>query len=348
MDEGFLIRLMRDGSPLRLDHLSADGVILGNERDAWPRGLTLQFDANNPLTRLRMDQVRQVQGWGSGEFKLSLSLEDGALAVTGLNAGGLPAGRYWMRLRIGDLLLPAERIPVEVNNRRRTELTIEARSDPRQVEMLLRSRSVDPEIRRVLAETGSGLDGLSLLDWLHAPQPRPSRKACLLNLLARLRSISAMGQPLLAHLRRVTFADVDRCYAAVDAELAARLRALAGAPQRLFSLQTALLAPIHRRLLRHIEDVERDAGAFRLHSFRQAGQPSLQAVIAAPPGDERSRLFYADLDIDLGNPHNDLKGFFVHLGELLSPGRTDHLKLREKLAADPAIREFLYYRVIEE
>ncbi|MGH9843160.1 MAG: hypothetical protein ACREEM_30855 [Blastocatellia bacterium] len=348
MNERLLIRLMQDGAPLKLDAHSSEGVTLHSERDAWPRGLTLEFDTESPITRLRMDQVRQRQGWGSREYKLSLSLEDGALAVTGVEPRALPAGHYWFRLRIGDLVTPAHRTTVELREGRETRQDLEVRSDPRQVEILLDAPRIDPQIRRVLAETSSKLDGLPLLDWLRAPQPRASRKACLLNLLAKLRAVPTAGGTLLAHVRQLSFADVDRCYAAIDGELFTQLKALARAPGGSFSSEHAILAPVHRKLRRHIESIETDAAHFRLHSFRQEGGNSLQAVIAEPPDGDPSRRFYADFDIDLGNPLHDLKGFFIHLGELLSPGKTDHLKLREKLADDQMVREFLYYRVIDE
>ncbi|MGH9855227.1 MAG: hypothetical protein ACREBD_35790, partial [Blastocatellia bacterium] len=91
---------------------------------------------------------------------------------------------------------------------------------------------------------------------------------------------------------------------------------------------------------------ESDADKFRLHSFRQQGKNSLQVIVAVPPGGGAARRFYAEFDIDLGNPAQDLEGFFIHLGELLAPGKTDHLKLRDKLAKDQTVREFLYHRVI--
>jgi uncharacterized protein (TIGR02996 family) len=348
MNVRLLIHLTQDGAPLKLDHLSSEGVILRGERDAWPRGLTLEFDTDSPITRLRMDQVRQREGWGSREYKLSLTLEQGALAVTGIHERALPAGQYWFRLRIGDLILPRERTPFELQNGQTTLLTLDARHDPRQVELLPDSRPIDPHLQRVLAETGSELDGRPLLEWLRAPEPRASRKACLLNLLAKLRALPGSTDPLLAHVRRFTFADVDRCYAALDRELFSRLRALADGPDSPFVAERLVLAPVHHKLQRHIEAFEPDAARFRLHSFRQRSNNSLQAVIATPPDEDAARAVYADFDIDLGNPLNDLRGFFIHLGELLSPGKTDHLKLRAKLAEDDALRPFLLYRVIDE
>src|SRR5215475_12779384 len=112
MRERVTFRLTQNGNPLHLDRISSEGVLLDSEADAWPRRLTLEFDADSPITRLRMDQVRQNKGWGSKEYKLKLSLQDGTLVVTGVDPTTLPAGRYWFRLRIGDLILPNQRLTV--------------------------------------------------------------------------------------------------------------------------------------------------------------------------------------------------------------------------------------------
>ncbi|HEX5085287.1 MAG TPA: hypothetical protein VFY40_24890 [Blastocatellia bacterium] len=317
-----------------------------SESDDWPRGLTLEFDADSPITRLRMDQVRQTKGWRSKEYKLKLSPQGGALVVAGVDPATLPAGRYWFRLRIGDLILPKQRISVELKENQDTAIEVEVSPDPRQVELLLDSANVDQQIRRVL--TQSELDGLALTNWLADPQPRPSRKACLLNLLAKLRTAPDMSETLLKHIRQVFFADVDRCYAAVDGELFDRLNALTCRDDQPFSADPAPEAPGHHNLLRHIRSVESDADKFRLHSFRRRGNNSLRATVAVPPGGDSSRRFYAEFDIDLGAAERDFEGFFIHVGEVLSPDKTDHLKLREKLATDQTVRKFLYYRVIDE
>jgi hypothetical protein len=346
MRERVIFRLTQNGDPLYLDSISSEGVVFNSETDAWPRRLTLEFDADSPITRLRMDQVRQNKGWGSKEYKLKLSLQDGALAVTGVDPTTLPAGRYWFRLRIGDLILPNQRLTVAVKENQDALIEVEVCPDPRQVELLLDSPNVDQQIQRVLAQ--SELDGLTLTSWLTDPQPRPSRKACLLNLLAKLRAAPDLSETLLRHIHQVFFADVDRCYAAVDGELFDRLKALARRDDQPFSVDPPPLAPVHRNLLRHIRGVESDADKFRLHSFSRRGNDSLRATVAVPPGGDSSRRFYAEFDIDLGDQERDFKGFFIHLGEALSADKTDHLKLREKLATDQTVRDFLYYRVIDE
>jgi hypothetical protein len=346
MRERVIYRFTRNGGPLRLDRISSEGVVFDSETDVWPRWLMVEFDAESPITRLRMDQVRQNKGWGSKEYKLKLSAQDGTLVVTGVDPATLPPGKYWFRLRIGDLILPKQRISVELKENQDTLIDVEVCPDPRQVELLLDSPNLDQQIRRVL--TQSELDGLTLTSWLADPQPRPSRKACLLNLLAKLRAAPNLSETLLRHIRQVFFADVDRCYAAVDGELFDRLEALSHRDDKPFSADPQPQAPVHRNLLRHIRSVESDADKFRLYSFRRRGNNSLRATVAVPPGGDSSRRFYAEFDIDSEATERNFEGFFIHLGAALSPDNTDHLKLREKLATDQTVREFLYYRVIDE
>ena len=94
MNETVIIRFKKDGNPLRLDGMTADGGARKSESDTWLQGVTLEFDADSPITRLRMDQVRQGKGWGSRAYKLNLSLCDETLVVTGVDPAALPAGRY--------------------------------------------------------------------------------------------------------------------------------------------------------------------------------------------------------------------------------------------------------------
>lgn len=345
MNESILIRLKRNGSLLPIDRLTQDGVEIDAETDAWPRGLAIRFDSENPGTKLRMDLVRRARGWGSREFKLNLRVRDGALLVTGVDKRALPAGQYWFELQIGDLILPG-RFSVDVLEGKEVVVELPAKNDPRRIEQLFTPPGLDAQIQRVLSE--SRLDGSPLSDWIGHPSPRASRKACLLNLLAKLRSAPRSTEPLLSHVRSIFFADVDRCYGVVNSDLYSRLRTLASSPEKPFSADRLPLAPVHRKLLRRIENRERDAADFKLYNFRQTGNRSLQILIAVPPNGNSSRAHYADFDIDLGNPTNDLAGFFIHLGEVLAPGKTDHLKLRQKLDQDPSVREFLYYRVVEE
>ena len=80
-----------------------------------------------------------------------------------------------------------------------------------------------------------------------------------------------------------------------------------------------------------------------LFSFRVEGSPSLQMVIATPSSPFNA--CFVDLDLDLGNPLQDVAGLVVHIGELLSGKPTNHLDLQKKLSNGKAA-PYLYYRVV--
>jgi hypothetical protein len=167
-----------------------------------------------------------------------------------------------------------------------------------------------------------------------------------MNLLAKLRAAPA-PQPnssLISDVNNIFFGDVDRVYARVSSDLLAHLHTLSADPARPFYFEGTPKAAIHADLLTAIEQFEPDGSLFTLSSFRQEGKPSMQAVIAAPPGGDPARVHYADLDIDLGNPLQDIEGAVIHFGELLAPGKTDHLKLAQTLAKGNTA-PFLYYKV---
>jgi len=120
-----------------------------------------------------------------------------------------------------------------------------------------------------------------------------------------------------------------------------QLRELAAGEDRLFFDEGAPGAAIHQRLLGR-------AGVpqHQLESFRQDSRNSMQVVMAYPSGQPAGGRYYADVDIDLGNPLRDIEGFVVHLGELLSGRDTDHLKLQSALTKKgQPTAPFIYYDV---
>lgn len=177
------------------------------------------------------------------------------------------------------------------------------------------------------------------VDWLSSMSPRASRKACLLNILAKLAGERA---PLLDTVTGIFFADVDRIYTEVTPECASLMQRLADDPRTPFNAEGPPKASVHSRILTRA-GVPHDA--YSLRSFRQQGRNSLQVVVASPR-DGRGDRHFAELDIDLGNPLQDLVGIIVHLGELVNPGKTDHVALRKKLLKTSA-RDFICYDVVE-
>jgi hypothetical protein len=142
----------------------------------------------------------------------------------------------------------------------------------------------------------------------------------------------------------VFYAGNDRIYAKVDRSLVDLLQDLSNDPTRPFYFEGTPRSQIHGRLLSGLpEPPEVKARFTTLTSFRGEGKPSMQVVVAIPPPD--LPYTYAEFDLDLGNPLQDVLGFFVHMGELLDGKPTNHLDMRKVLAKARAA-EFLYYTVV--
>ena len=347
MNERLIIRLTQGGRQVSLTGLSGEGVIINSEEDTWPSGLGLQFDGDNDITRYRMERVRTINGWEPRTYKLDAHLEGGRIVFTGVTAQGLPAGSYWFRLFVGDIKLPKKQFTFKLKEDGLAEVDVEVEPDTRRVELSGDVTGFDAQIARVLTDDASRLDGMAARDWLTNTTRRQRRKACMLNVLAKLRSIPTASDPLLASLRHVFFAETDRIYAAVGRSFYERLTVLAKDPKKPFYYEGSPKSPVHRKLLKRVSKFEGEAEKFTLHSFRQEGKNSLQAVVAVPPAGFEADRYYADIDIDLGNPLQDLQGFFIHIGELLDPGKTDHLALFSKLSEDAKVKPFLAYKVVK-
>ena len=217
-----------------------------------------------------------------------------------------------------------------------TTLAIQVTQDPRKIVF---ANKMDPEISRVLSASAIGNEW-PLTDWLHDDRPRTSRKACLLNLMAKLRTAPTAKEPLIQYVERLFFVGTERVYAKVEPAFLEELEALVRDPKKPFYNEGRPNAPIHFRLLTLAKVSEEE---YDLTSFRQEGNPSMQAVVASPKS--RHGDYFADLDIDMGNPLQDVQGFLIHMTELLNSAPTDHLDLGAVLAKDKKISPFLAYAI---
>jgi len=193
----------------------------------------------------------------------------------------------------------------------------------------------------------STIDGQSGIDWVADDDIRPTKRACVLNLLANLRVFPAVSTPLL-HETSCLFKSLDeRCYAEISPDFFERVSTLSEDDDRDVYPEGRPHADIHNLLIAAIGQFEPAAnGVFTeegLLSFRAEGSPSLQMVIATPNAPYQSR--FVDLDLDLGNPLQDVAGLIVHIGELLNGQPTNHLDLRKKLSKGKAA-QYLYYNVV--
>jgi hypothetical protein len=338
MNEYIEIRFRRKNRPLRVKRQVPDGIQF-EEPDPITRSVHIGFDAANEITRYRLRRIRQLRGWAPNQFRLSRAVEDGTLVLRGVDPFALPEGRYVLSVSLQEARTRAPRKTVEIVEDGHAVFLVDVEMDERQVVVDL--TGADPAIRRVLEE--SILEGQEAIAWLDADW-RPERKACLLNLLATLRVRPTVSAPLIEHVHEVFWVGRDRLFAKVDRQLLPRVEELALDPRRPFYREGFPKAPIHLLLLDAIPDEIRDRFDPRsLCSFRSEGRPSLQMVIAAPPPGLPHT--YAEFDLDLANPLQDVVGVVVHLGELLDGRLTNHLDLRKDLARTRA-KDFLLYDIV--
>lgn len=339
MNEFIEVRFQKNGKRLRVKRQLPGGIEF-DEPDAIERTVGIGFDARSDATRERMNSIRRVQGWEPGQFKLNVSVEDGSLMLRGVSEHALPEGLYKVKLEIEEAETLGGFQVADVDHDGHAVVDIKVEMDDRTVDVDL--AECDPDILGVLDR--SSVEGLSGVDWVEDSSRRPTRQACLLNLLASLRTRPTAGAPLISLVHDVFVVGNERVYAKVDRTLLDRLNDLVADPKKPFYAEGKPKAAIHGRLLSAIpESVDVRARFTDLLSFRAEGRPSLQVVLAVPPPDLPHT--YADFDLDLGNPLQDLLGFVVHVGELLSGKPTNHLDLRKSLAKTNAA-DFLCYTIV--
>ena len=339
MNETIRVLLQCDGKNLTVDSLNTDGITLTGESSASPRGCRLAVMPATPATEFRWSRVRQIQDWQPGEFRLKLHADGEGLVLSGFDQDSLPEGRYTLRLEVADMLPFEQPVAVDVPFRGEAKVIARFKSDRRRFQLVTAVKNFDPKILAVVE--ASTVDGESAAAWLQSANPRARRKACFLNILAKLRAAKGVEPKihLISSLNSVFFADVDRIYADIDPALSGQFETLAADPAKPFFREGKPKAKVHERLVASRGGLK----AFQLTSYRQEGGPSLQAVVATP---KKGAGSLAEFDIDLGNPLQDLAGAVVHIGELLNPGKTDHLALAEKLSRGPS-GDFSYYKVIK-
>lgn len=339
MNEYIEMRFRRKGKPFRLKRQLPGGVEF-EEADPIERSVGISFLAGSAATRERMDSIRRIQGWDPGQFKLNVAVEDGSLILRGVNEHALPEGLYKLKVQIEETRTPGTFKTVDVAQDKHVVLDIEVKLDERGVDVDL--STCDLDIQGILDR--SRIDGAGASSWLEDRSRRATRQACLLNVLASLRTRPALSTPLVRMVLEVFHVGNDRLYAKVDRSLFDRLESLSADPKKPFYAEGPPHAAVHGRLLSGLPEPPEVKALFsELRSFRGEGKPSMQAVVAVPPSGLSHT--YAEFDLDLGNPLQDVLGFFVHMGELLDGKPTNHLDLRKVLAKTKA-HPFLFYTVV--
>ena len=346
MNESFTLHFESGGTPLNVtEFTAAQGAVFDTHPHASPLNVALGVQPRFPKL---LDPVRRRHDWRSGEFKLDVRLENGALRFSGAagDRKGLPPGIYDLTVEVESYEFEngAQTLHIDEGE----SLDVVLREKPPRGRVKLGS-NLDALTAAVIDHKKSKIDDVDVRDWLKS-SAREARKACLLNILGKLRMPIAPSEglrdPLTRLAKYVFFADVDRVYAALHQDINATLADLV--VRKLWVKEGSPKAAIHRRLLGSLTRLgipEPDSRKFKLTSFRQGGRNSMQIVTATPPDGFGDSTVYADIDIDLGNPLWDLAGLIIHAGELLDSGRTDHLKLRDRFA-NSDMADFVFYDLV--
>lgn len=322
------------GRPVRIaEYIAPQSVRLEGEADSWPRAVVLLLEAANAATRDALADYLHRQNQDAMTLTACMAGYDLRLSGEGCE------GTFAVRVAIEDLAVDQEPASVELRNGESPTVTVTVLGDPRTVRL---TGGLPSRVRALLK--ASTLEGRPGLEWLSNPEVRASRRACLLNILAKLSGVPSTKVPLLDSLTRLFLASPDRIYAQVDSRLHGRLRKLEHDGQ--WAHEGSPASPCHQRLIE--EAVRRglvaDGSSYRLDSFRQEAVPSVQIVVAVPPNP--GLPCFADIDIDLGNPFMDARGLVVHALEVAGGGITDHLAMWRELEDDPSVRPYLAYEVV--
>lgn len=344
MNETFFIKLNKGNVHLPIIGFSPEGLSLdvGAKEDSSPYRFLFTLAGQNEATRHRLRRISELNNWPLGHLQLKAFTKDGLLGIKGLDKTGLPHGHFSLRIQLEDFIVSDKECTFHLEEDSEFVVPVRIKADPRSVKITKDFSEFDPHFRRILFENAdSEVDKMEVDKWLDDPSRRPKRKACLLNLLAMLRVFPKDADALIQHINYVFVADVDRIYVSVQKSFHEALKLLAKDEESPVFSEGKPKSPIHERLLDRIPNGEN----YELDSFRGEGTPSFQTVVAVPP---TGADYFAELDVDLGNPLQDLAGLVIHLGELATPGRTDHLALRDKKLDKDPIRELLYYRVMKK
>ena len=336
----FVIRFQRAGRPIPITQFRTSpqqafeqGIVLDGETSAFPRKLSLSLSPIDAGTKVLFKQVQQRHGWVN-RFDLEAGKVRSGIRFEGVDGASLPEGRYDLKLAVGELPFAKRQQVVKVSKSSTATVVFDAKPAKKTIS-LSPFADFDQNSLDILNHEASMLDGFSAVDWLTNREHQDRRKACLLNILAKLAAVPTDRRRLNRVVRNIFHCEMDRIYCAVEP---AFHRIVKGTFNK-----DATIHSTHKRLLARIPHAR--AKHFKLISYREDVASSMQAVVAVPPEDVADRTHYVDLDIDKNNPSFDAARFLLHIGDLFNPNKTNHFKIRKTLMGQDT-EKFVYYKVV--
>ena len=339
MNEKILIEFKRDQKIVPATDFETDpagmGIVLDGETSAFPRGFRLSVKPADPVTEEKVRRVRQRLDWPTPRtFRLNMSRQGSRMQLAGVDSEALPGGRYDIEFRLSGISTKKsfwtnQKLPEGGI----LELTVEEEKQKHRFELNTTVSKFDDETRTILQ--ASEIDGKPADRWIqNNVLHRDRRKACLMNILSKLAVVPGRDRRLNQFVEKIVFVEIDRVYAKVGPDF---FDTVAGG----FLRKDATVHSTHQRLLKKIPGSPDD---YKLVSHREKrGSGSLQ-VIGAVPKDGR-KVGFVDIDIDGANPGMDLAHFFIHVGHLFDPRKTNHLTMRKRIVGQTG--DFLYYNAVE-
>ena len=337
----FVIRFQRGGRPISITQFRTSpqqafeqGIVLDGETSAFPRKLSLSLSPIDAGTKVLFKRVQQRHGWVN-RFDLEAGKVRNGIRFEGVDGASLPEGRYDLKLAVGELPFAKRQQVVSVSKSSTATVVFDAKPAKKTISLSPFS-DFDQNSLDILNHKASMLDGFSAVDWLTNREHQDRRKACLLNILAKLAAVPPYRSRQLNHVvRNIFHCEMDRIYCAVKP---AFHRIVKGTFNK-----DATIHSTHKRLLARIPHAS--AKQFELISYREGVASSMQAVVAIPPKDIPDQTHYVDLDIDKNNPSFDAARFLLHIGDLFNPNKTNHFKIRKTLIGQNT-KKFVYYKVV--
>jgi hypothetical protein len=344
MDESILIEFERNGKVVPVTSFRSTraephekGIILGGETSAFPRGFAMNLRPRDAATKVAVERVQRRLDWfNPRRFEVEAARDGERLRLEGVDAEALPPGRYELKLRVGGMSLAPSSVDIRIRPDERRVVRMREKKPKRRLKLNRPVEDFDRISGRILKHEKSRLDGVDVVQWLTKAKNQDRRKAALMNILTKLAAVPEVNEPLNSLVEYVFLAEMDRIYCAVSEDFHELVK-------RTFD-HDSVVHPTHKRLCTRMP--VKDPENYDLLSYREKASSSLQAVVAAPKPGVTNRTHYVDLDIDQGNPGWDLKSFMIHVGELLDPRKTNHLKMRKTLAQGKT-EDFVYYDVIK-
>ena len=354
MAELWRIRFTRDGEALAVASATSNGVLFdGDGPDIFSRGAVIRVVGVNDEFQRNLDAFWRVQDVSPGSC--TLSVDQGAIVFDYDVSMPLPLGTYRVTCDISGLEMAPKQI-FEADGKTPTTIVL-AITPQRRISLTVNDLTLwEPGLRTFIQTSGSRVDGRDLWTWLNDASVEPQRRACVLNILAKLRCTPTETAPLLSQVLQIVGAQTERVYARMQPGLTT---APGGTLLSGFNHEGTPADPMHARMIvwlgSHLTPPE--ARQLHLDSYRQdVTFTSLQVVYAVPDAytPQAPQLspnppwnHYADIDIDLGGSLTDVVGFFVHMSELQSDiAITDHLQMHDELLKhDNVIKQYLYYSV---